>query len=264
MEQKKFQERVDFFLTHSEEGWGVFFEAFITFLVLVICAIFVISTYSIHPKLRELLSLIETGITFIFLMEYLLRWWAKRFSIAYLFSLQSLVDILAIFPLFIPESRWQFVRVLRISRILRLMRFLQKKQTPFGEFTEIHLRGIRILFTLFCIVFISSGLIYDVESHYNPVGFSTFFDGVYFSIVTLTTVGFGDLTPMSWQGKTVTLLMITSGMVLIPWQLGGLARCILLATAKQEIACKHCGLSYHDPDASHCKACGNIIFQEKL
>ncbi|GGA28414.1 ion channel [Okeania sp. KiyG1] len=78
----------------------------------------------------------------------------------------------------------------------------------------------RILFTLFTIIFIFSGLIYQVEHGVNSESFKTFLDAVYFSVVTMTTVGFGDVTPASENGRLLTVLMILTGISLIPSQLG--------------------------------------------
>ena len=86
-------------------------------------------------------------------------------------------------------------------------------------------------------------------------------DAFYFTVVALTTVGFGDITPVSEGGKWVTVIMILSGIILIPWQGGQIIK-EWLHSSKKSITCKKCGLKFHDDDASHCKSCGNIIYQE--
>ena len=90
---------------------------------------------------------------------------------------------------------------------------------------------------------------------------NSFGDAFYFTVVALTTVGFGDISPVSEAGRWVTVLMILSGIILIPWQLSRIAKEWVLSK-KKEIACPTCGLKYHDLDASHCKSCGQVIFQE--
>ena len=88
------------------------------------------------------------------------------------------------------------------------------------------------------------------------------FDGIYFAVVTLTTVGYGDLTPETMQGQLVTMVMILTGVVIFPWQLTNLARALLENRNKLDVTCSHCGLQRHEADASHCKACGFLIYQE--
>jgi len=111
------------------------------------------------------------------------------------------------------------------------------------------------------IFFVSSGLFFYVESHANP-NVLTFGDAFYFTVVALTTVGFGDITPLSESGKWVTVLMIFSGIILIPWQVSRIVKEWIHIATKKEIICVECGLRYHDRDASHCKYCGRVIYQE--
>jgi voltage-gated potassium channel len=110
------------------------------------------------------------------------------------------------------------------------------------------------------IFFISSGLFFYVESELNPA-VKNFGDAFYFTVVALTTVGFGDIIPLSDAGKWVTVLMILSGIVLIPWQISLIVKEWVRMATKKKVICPKCGLRYHDEDASHCKSCGQVIFQ---
>jgi voltage-gated potassium channel len=123
------------------------------------------------------------------------------------------------------------------------------------------LRVIRLFWAILIIFFVSSGLFFYVENQWNP-NVNTFGDAFYYTIVTLTTVGFGDITPVSTAGKWVTILMIVSGIIAIPWQASQIIKEWIRMSDKMNIVCKKCGLKYHDKDASHCKACGHIIYQE--
>ena len=77
----------------------------------------------------------------------------------------------------------------------------------------------------------------------------------------MTTVGFGDQIPISYGGKLVTLMMILTGIAVIPWQLGDLVRQFIKSTDKKEIDCEKCGLAFHEQDAKYCKRCGTILKQ---
>ncbi len=123
------------------------------------------------------------------------------------------------------------------------------------------LKVIRLFITIFMIFFISSGLFFYVENGLNP-NVNNFGDAFYFTVVALTTVDFGDIIPMSEAGKWVTVLMVLSGIILIPWQVSKIVKECVRMGSKKDIVCARCWLRYHDEDASLCKSCGNIIYHE--
>jgi len=101
------------------------------------------------------------------------------------------------------------------------------------------------------------------ESHHDAPLIQTFGDAFYFSVVTLSTVGFGDITPLTVGGRWVTAVMIMGGAILVPFQAGKLVKMMLSGeNRKNRATCPQCGLIGHDYDASHCKACGAVIYQE--
>lgn len=240
---------------------GRIFEFFTSILVLLLCIIFVIETYPIPESLFNFLITVELAITSFFLLEYIVRWWALSFSIRYLFTGLAIIDFIAILPLFL-SAHFQFIRILRLFRVLRLFRIFEHHKFAFFTLSDYHLRLIRVIFTLFSIVFIFSGLIYDIEHKLNPKAFPTFFEAFYYAVSTLSTVGFGDIVPISTKGRLLTTMMIISGAILIPWQISNLVKSIIVNTQKKESTCPDCGLTHHDLDATYCKACGHIIYQK--
>jgi voltage-gated potassium channel len=224
--------------------------------VLLSSAIFVAETYSIPNPIDQWLAWLDQGILVIFAIEYLLRFWCAENKLRYLFSLYSLIDLLAVFPFLIGIFNISFLRVFRWFRILRLVRFIEGK-TIFGYVSrEDSAIFTRILLTLFIIIFVFSGLIYQVEHSHNSQAFKTFLDAVYFSVATMTTVGFGDVTPISQVGRLLTVLMILTGIALIPWQLGDLIKRLVKTQDRIQVPCLVCGLILHDTDARFCKNCG--------
>jgi len=188
---------------------------------------------------------------------------AKK-KVKHFFNIYSLIDLIAILPVmvhFVNLSFFRIFRILRMFRMLRVLRFqriFKQKNTMFGNLTDTQLIVIRIVLTVFTIVFVSSGMIWAVESKVNP-DYGTIWDSMYFSIVTLSTVGYGDVTPLSVWGKIVTIVMILSGIALIPWQLGKLVKVLFMSAGKGQNKCKKCGLADHDLDAQHCKNCGRKL-----
>jgi voltage-gated potassium channel len=256
---ESWQQRLRVYLEDIESPIGRSLNLVITGLVLLSSVIFVVGTYPIPVAVRAWLDAIDLGVLWIFVVEYLLRLGSAERKLRYLFSLYGLIDLVAILPLLLGAADIHFIRVFRWFRILRLVRFVGGK-TIFGYVSsEDSAIVTRILFTLFVIIFVYSGLIYQVEHLKNPQAFGTFLDAVYFSIATMTTVGFGDVTPTSEIGRLLTVLMILTGIALIPWQLGDLIKRLIKTVNQVELPCPVCQLPTHDSDARFCKSCGNRL-----
>jgi voltage-gated potassium channel len=253
------RQAIAFYLEDIETPVGRTINFAIVGLVLISSAIFVAETYPLPAILRDRLELLDTLILWVFGTEYLLRLWCAEAKLKHLFNLYSVLDLLAILPLFLGAFDIRFIRIFRWFRILRLIRFLEGKTIVGYVSRDDSIIFSRIIFTLFAIIFVYSGLIYQVEHPVNPKGFSTFLDAIYFSVATMTTVGFGDVTPQSETGRLLTVLMILTGVALIPWQVGDLIKRFVKTANQVEYPCEVCGLAFHDADAEFCKRCGTAL-----
>jgi voltage-gated potassium channel len=269
---QSFREILQFYLIDCKTPLGKLIDVSIILLNLIICAIFVTETYPVSEATTQLLWKTEVIIVFFFIVEYAARLYGARSRLKQLVEVYSMIDLVAILPtlslLILPAFGVTLdlgfikgIRIVRVARIFRFLRFIADPDFFFGSITVPFLKVVRLFLTILIIFFVSSGLFFHVESDINP-NVRTFGDAFYFSVVTLTTVGFGDITPLSEQGKWVTILMICSGIILIPWQVSRIAKEWIHIASKKEIVCHRCGLRYHDPDASHCKSCGRVIYQE--
>ncbi|MCP4744616.1 MAG: ion transporter [Desulfobacteraceae bacterium] len=267
----KIRKVLQYYLIDCQTPLGKFIDIVIIALNLAICALLVIETYPMSEKNRALLWRIEIGIVFFFIIEYAIRLYAAPGRWRQLRDKYSLIDLIAILPtlwLLLAQLGTAvdlgFIRVIRSFRVLRIFRFLRFTADPFFFFGNISpslLRVVRLLFTIIMIFFVSAVLFYHVESQVNA-NVSSFGDAFYFTVVCLTTVGFGDITPQSESGRWVTVLMILSGIILIPWQASRIVREWIHMAQKKQVVCQSCGLIFHDKDASHCKSCGQVIFQK--
>jgi voltage-gated potassium channel len=261
LEIQDVRSRVAFYLEDLETPFGKVLALGLAGLVLVSSAIFVSESYAIAPSLRSVLDNCDRVILVIFTIEYLLRLWCSEQPIKYIFSFYSLIDLVAILPFLFGNANVGFFRILRWFRILKLVRFIGGK-TVFGYVTgEDAAIFTRIIFTILSIIFVYAGLIYQVEHPGNPQ-FKTFLDAIYFCVSTLTTAGFGDITPKSQLGKFLTVLASLTGVVLIPWQLGDLIRRLVKTEEQRSIVCLQCGWEVHDLNARFCKRCGTGLPEE--
>jgi voltage-gated potassium channel len=238
-------------------------EVVLLLINLFSCALFVleISYNSAPPKYLHYLDL---SIATVFLIEYIIRFIFAPNKLKYVFSIYGLVDLLSILPSFLPLGNFKFLRALKVLRILKFLRFLETEEFFFGRISKLNLQVIRAIFLIFTVLFVFAGLIFFFESSKDGATIKSFGDSFYFCVVTLSTVGYGDLTPITAAARWSTVCMIFMGAILVPYQASRIIRLIRGGGKNYNIVCKVCGLVGHDEDASHCKACGAVIYNEYL
>ncbi|MGK7880997.1 MAG: ion transporter [Crocosphaera sp.] len=261
MEAKNFKlkEKISHYLDDFNSPIGITVNLIILGLILLSSGIFVLETYPLSENIFRVFKRLDNIILALFTFEYLTRFWCAESKLKFVFSIFSFIDLLSILPLFLGFIDIRFIRILRWFRVLRLLRLINFETSLFKIKSEDGIVLVRIFLIIFSLIFIYSGAIYQVEHYSNPNVFKTFFDALYFSVVTMTTVGFGDVIPLSEAGKILTVIMIFSGVLLIPWQLGILTQKFLQNTQQSNRTCSHCGLKFHDRDANYCKICGTKL-----
>jgi voltage-gated potassium channel len=266
--QRGFRERVRFYLLDHRTPLGQAIDVALLGLNLVFVGVFVAQTYSLSPRAEARLWFAEVAIALVFVVEYVLRLYGAENRFEEFTNPYTVVDLLSVLPtlsvLVFPVSTVAlnvgFLRVVRVVRVLRFYRFTRDEEFFFGTVSVETLRVMKLLLTVLVVFFLSAGLFYSAEHRANP-GVDTFGDAFYYAVVTLTTVGFGDIVPTTRAGRWVTLAAVLAAIILVPWQGGKIVR-EWTYRDKINVTCPNCGLSYHDPDASHCKACGHVIYQE--
>ncbi|QLH79099.1 potassium channel family protein [Halosimplex rubrum] len=262
------RERVRFYLLDHRTPLGKAIDIGLLALNLVFIAVFVAQTYSLEPATRARLWDLEVAIAGVFTMEYVLRIYGARDRLSEFLNPYTVVDLLSVLPTVlvilypVPAVALNagFLRVLRVVRVLRFYRFTRDEEFFFGSVSGGALRATKLLLTVLVVLFVSAGLFYAAETRANP-GVEHFGDAFYYVVITLSTVGFGDIVPVTRPGRWVTVISVLAAIILIPWQASKIVRA-WTSDDKVPTTCHDCGLTGHDPDASHCKACGHVVYQE--
>ncbi len=254
---------------------GKWFDIALIWIILTsVLVILLDSIASLHAHYGDFYLRIEFIFTAFFTLEYLIRIWCAPNRKAYIFSAFGLVDLLAILPtyiaLFVPEASplliIRLLRILRIFRILRLFEFiteanmLLKALRASGRKVFLFFSMVIILTTIF------GCLMYVLEGPNN--GFDNIPVSIYWAIVTITTVGYGDVVPLTVAGRFIASLGMLMGYAIIAVPTGIITAELAseMNTAKAQARnsrnCKTCGISGHEPDAHYCANCGEHLEQK--
>jgi voltage-gated potassium channel len=250
----------------SETRAGRLFDLALIWLILLSVATVVLeSVRSVRVPYGDVLYTLEWVFTLLFTIEYALRLLSVRRPLRYATSFFGIVDLLAIIPtylsIFVPGS--QYLLVIRILRLLRVFRLLKLSEYVTEADTlrrALHASRRKIsvfLSVVVLLVVVIGALMYVVEGEAH--GFTSIPVSIYWAIVTLTTVGYGDLSPRTPLGQILAsvVMVIGYGIIAVPT---GIVSVELAHAARQDRMtkqpCPACGAEGHDLDAAYCKYCG--------
>ena len=267
---RSFRETVQFYMIDFKTPLGRAIDIIIIALNLIAVSIFVLHTYDLSSAQQEMLWRLEIAVVAVFIMEYALRLYGAPDRGKHLKDAYSMIDLAAILPtliimvlpasFFVYDIRFiQILRVLTVFRIFRFLRFVSKSHMLFETISQGKINIAQLVFSVVIFFFVYSGIFYFVESPLNPK-VNNFGDAFYFRVVAVSTVGFGDIVPVTGIGKLVTVVMIISGIILIPFQAARIFRAWMASDRERKVQiCPGCGLDRHDADARYCKACGEAL-----
>ena len=250
-------------------------KAFDIGLILLILASVVIvmldSVESYHANFSALFYEVEWVITLVFTLELALRLYCLDRPLKYLTSFYGIVDVISIMPtwlaLLIPGAQALLVvrllRVLRIFRILRLMQFVGEGRLLVDALKRSWHQIMLFLFTVITLVIIFSSLVYLIEP--PEAGFTNIPQSIYWGVVTLTTVGYGEVTPITPLGKFLSMMVMLIGYSIIAVPTGVFSAEVIRSLREERYsneACPGCGHDRHERDAKYCKRCGTWLNEE--
>lgn len=214
--------------------------------------IFVIVT-SFFPRSRAV-EIIDLALGAIILCDFLLRVAIEKQKGMFFLRLSTWADVVAVVSFLAPIAGegFGFLRILRTLRLLHTYQLLSRLRQDFRYFRE-HEDVILATINLTVFLFVMTGLIYATQYRVNP-DIANYADALYFTVTTLTTTGFGDITLEGTGGEMLSVGVMIVGVTLFL----RLAQ-VLFRPAKVRQECPQCGLVLHDADAIHCKHCGATI-----
>ncbi len=251
---------------HADTPAGKTFD--VVLLVLIIGSVLLVMFESVE-RVRDdhgaLLRTLEYTVTGLFTVEYLARLWAAEDRLAYARSFFGVIDLLAVLPvyigLFVPGAQSLLVirvlRVLRIFRVFKMARWLGEANFLVTAMRSSARKITVFLLTVLLVNLIMGASMYLVEGADN--GFDNIFRGVYWSIVTMSTVGFGDITPQTALGQVMASALMILGYSIIAVPTGIVSSEMATMRAGRRVACPACGEAEHRSEASHCWNCGAAL-----
>ena len=263
------RKRIHTVIFEADTPAGKLFD--VSLLVLIIVSVLAVMLESVEPIQKEyggILSTIEWIVTILFTLEFILRLISVKKPWSYVFSFYGLVDIISIVPTYLSLftagaqtlATVRSLRLLRVFRILKMGRFLREAKTLRYALLASRHKIFVFLLAILAIVTIMGTIMYMIEDPKD--GFTSIPRSIYWAIVTLTTVGYGDIAPQSVLGQFFASIIMILGYAIIAVPTGIITAEIARTPRPKDITtrnCPSCSQEGHDKDADHCKYCGSEL-----
>ncbi len=240
----------------------------IVLILFSICIVMLESLPNRTDNFYHILGIMEWGVTIAFSIEYLIRLWVVRNSLRYVLSFFGLIDLLAIIPTFLGLMFsgthmlvvLRSLRLLRVFRVLKLTRYINEASHLWKALTASRNKVGVFLFTVVIMVVILGTMMYIIESG-EKSGFTSIPISIYWAVVTLTTVGYGDIAPVTASGQFLAGIVMILGYAIIAVPTGIVTAELTRKNQENTTTqvCPSCLQEGHDTDAGFCKFCGTEL-----
>jgi len=261
---KSFKDNLYEIIFEADTKAGKAFD--VVLLIAILFSIFAVSLESVKEisfKYGKLLYAFEWIITILFTIEYILRVYIVNKAKTYIFSFFGIIDFLSILPsyigLFLSGTHGLLVirvlRLLRIFRVFKLSRYISEGNVLFKALNASRAKIAVFLYVVIMLVIIIGTIMYLIEGEQN--GFTSIPQSIYWAIVTLTTVGYGDIAPVTTIGKFIAsfVMIIGYGIIAVPTGIVSAEIAVISKKITTQV-CPSCLKEGHDTDSTHCKFCG--------
>ena len=265
---RPWQQKIHEIITETETRLGKLFDIWLLIIILIsVIVIMLESVSSVQKTYAEEFIIIEFVITGLFTIEYVLRIISTKQPLKYMFSFLGVVDLLSILPTYLGLfiSGTKPLTVIRALRFLRIFRILELSNYTMGADTIIKaLYGSRhkiivFIMSMLTIVIILGAIMFSVES--PEAGFTSIPRSIYWAIITITTVGYGDIAPITPLGQAIAAIIMLIGYSIIAVPTG-IVSAEIVKRDKSRFklhACSNCKRTEHETDAEFCKYCGEKL-----
>ena len=251
------------------KGGRWFDISLIVFILLSIIIVMIESNPGLSPQAQSWLTIAEWSVTLLFSAEYLLRIWITVQPKRYIFSFFGIIDLLAILPAFIglllTGTQMLIVlrslRLIRIFRVLKLTRYVKEASILWAALIAARSKIGVFLFAVLILITILGTVMYIIENPVNA-GFKSIPVSIYWAVVTLTTVGYGDIAPITTLGQLVAGMIMIIGYAIIAVPTGIVTSELakdLQPVPMNTYVCPMCLKDGHDDEATFCKFCGTRL-----
>ena len=265
---KTFRHQLHEIIFEADTAPGKWFDVLLIFSIVVsVVLVMLDSVGSIQAVYGQWLYVGEWIFTLLFTVEYLLRLFCVQRPLLYARSFFGVVDLLAILPTYLsvmlPGGQYfiiiRVLRLLRIFRVFKLVQFLSEARLLIGALRASYRKIAVFLCTVMTMVIIFGALMYVVEGAAN--GFTSIPRSIYWAIVTMTTVGYGDISPQTDLGQALAaiIMIIGYGTIAVPTGIVTVELSQAVHRGVSTQACPGCGVDGHDRDARFCKYCGERL-----
>lgn len=254
----------------SETRAGKTFDVILLWMIILsVTAVVLESVSTFRESYHQVFISTEWFFTIIFSMEYLLRIYSSPRPWKYISSFYGIIDLLAILPTFLGLifDQTTFLLTIRALRLLRMFRVFKlgryiKEAAVLVRALQLSIHKIIVFFgAVLALVLILGSVLYLVEGEES--GFTSIPQSIYWAIVTITTVGYGDIAPATVLGKILASVVMLTGYSIIAVPTGiitvEIGKAAKASTNNRQISCTNCGQNQHDLDARYCKICGTKI-----
>lgn len=265
------RDRLHEIIFEADTRAGKLFDIVLLLAILLSVVVAMLETISsIQEHYGAIFYVLEWIFTLLFLAEYIVRLYVTEKPIKYAVSFFGIVDLLSILPLFLSLFIFgtqsllmvRALRLLRLFRILKLGHFLGESQVIMSAIIASRNKLFVFLYFILIMVTITGSIMYVVEGGNNE-GFSSVPNSIYWAIVTLTTVGYGDISPITDLGRFLSAVVMIMGYAVIAVPTG-IVTGELVKKGKSQApistqACRYCSREGHEHDAKYCKYCGEAL-----